>query len=203
MFEQVGKMPWYVWAGGGGAILLVVLLARGGNSYYTPPADNELRQDMTTPGGANVEGFYSVLEGFNAELVNMRSETRANIDDINSAIEILNRGRENDLKTTRGMNYKNPSAAGQSMGSYISQAMDQTRDYGNNGVGTQEQFKENEFKLNNDPIFLGSEMTRTDRVISNRKAAGLDTSVQERYKARLQTGSYSSKSITTNTAGMG
>lgn len=58
------------------------------------------------------------------------------------------------------------------------------------GAATGTQAKVNETRLKNDSNFVASEKARTDAVIKNRKAAGLDTSSQEAYKKRLNTGSW-------------
>ena len=66
-----------------------------------------------------------------------------------------------------------------------------TKDYGK-GAATGQAAIDNEARLNSDPAFRQSEIERTKQVISNRKEAGMDTSVQERYLNRLITGSYHS-----------
>lgn len=68
--------------------------------------------------------------------------------------------------------------------------------YGNGGANyknltAEEQKKMNAStqKLNSDAGYRASELERTNRVIEERKAAGMDTSTQEKYKAQITTAS--------------
>lgn len=62
--------------------------------------------------------------------------------------------------------------------------------FGRGATTTREQAEQNENRLNTDPSFRNSEIERTLRVINERRNAGMDTSLQERYLNRLRTGGW-------------
>lgn len=73
------------------------------------------------------------------------------------------------------------SSSSRSSSSSSSSSRSSSAGIGNNGVGTQQQYKDNVSKLNSNSNYRSSEIQRAQEVISNRKAAGLDTSLQEKY----------------------
>jgi hypothetical protein len=80
------------------------------------------------------------------------------------------------------------SSSGSSSSSSSSSSLPSTSgSLGNNGVGTDAQKKANADKLASDAAYVAAEKARTDAVIAARKAAGLDTSEQEKYKDKLGT----------------
>lgn len=57
--------------------------------------------------------------------------------------------------------------------------------FGNEGRGTPEQIARNDWLIQNDPNFVESEIARTQNVIRERAAAGMDISLQQNYLNRL------------------
>lgn len=57
--------------------------------------------------------------------------------------------------------------------------------YGNNGVGTKQDYKNTRDRLSNDEDYFNSEMQRAQAVMQNRADAGMDTSAQEKYLETL------------------
>lgn len=75
------------------------------------------------------------------------------------------------------------------------------------GAGTGQVAVDNDTRLRNDEAFRNSERERTDSVINYRKSQGLDTSVQEAYRAKIMgsggnTGSTGSSGNSTPTYGL-
>lgn len=58
-------------------------------------------------------------------------------------------------------------------------------DYNTASAVEKQKIQDNEARLKTDTSFVASERARTDQVIKNREAAGLDTSAQEAYKKKL------------------
>ncbi|MDP5273672.1 glucosaminidase domain-containing protein [Chengkuizengella axinellae] len=95
--------------------------------------------------------------------------------------------KSSSSKSTTSKNTRSKSTTRKSSSKYQDADKDgrDDREYGNNGAGTDKEKKDNDNRLKKDSKFRETERERAEKVIKNRKRAGLDTKAQEDYLKKI------------------